>query len=336
MIGSGKLRTYTRHSMEKGTTGQTRQAQLDALSREASEAVRDSADRLRAVMDALHEAYGAELSPAELGTADAALDRIDSALRGLHGMARLLDSVDETVGQPASAAMLLLPTQADTAWTVAVLEAREQERSRLAEELHDGPAQTLANAIFQIEILTRAMGDDGTDTADELAKMCRLLQRELETLRAYISQLRPPLSEPEGLDEALRDGATSLTEYTSIPVDVRLDAPPTLLDDSARRVALRVAQEALRNIGKHSGAQRAWLVTRYESRPSGDVWIMEVGDDGRGFDVDAAGAHENRRHFGLRFMRERADLLGSQLFIETTPGAGTLVRLIIGTGGERS
>jgi signal transduction histidine kinase len=321
---------------EKGTTGQTRQAHLDALSREASEAVHDSAERLRAVMDALHEAYGADLTPAELGTADAALDRIDSALRGLHGMTRLLESMNETVGQPGAATMLLLPTQAETAWTIAVLEAREQERSRLAEELHDGPAQTLANAIFQIEILSRGMADNGGDPAGELSKMRKLLQRELDMLRAYISQLRPPLAEPEELDEALRDSATSLTEYTSIPVDIRLDAPATLLEEPGRMVALRVAQEALRNIGKHSGAQRAWLITRYEARPSGDVWIMEVGDDGRGFDVDAAGAHENRRHFGLRFMRERADLLGSQLFIETAPGAGALVRLIIGTGGERS
>lgn len=249
-------------------------------------------------------------------------------------MARAMDSPDETAR--AGGLPTVIGGPADTAHPAAILEAREQERSRLAEELHDGPAQTLANAIFQIEILTRSMSDDGTDTADELAKVRRLLQRELETLRAYISQLRPPLSEPDGLDEALRDGATSLTEYTSIPVDVRLDAPPTLLEDAAGKVALRVAQEALRNIGKHSGAQRAWLVTRYEERPSGDVWIMEVGDDGHGFDVDAAGAQENRRHFGLRFMRERADLLGSQLFIETAPGAGTLVRLIIGIGGERT
>jgi two-component system sensor histidine kinase UhpB len=180
------------------------------------------------------------------------------------------------------------------------------------------------------------MSEGRAEPAQELDKMRRLLQRELETLRAYISQLRPPLSEPEGLDDALRDSATSLTEYTSIPVDVRLDAPAELLEDSARMVAIRVAQEALRNIGKHSGAQRAWLITRQEVRPSGDVWIMEVGDDGRGFDVGAAGAQENRRHFGLRFMRERSDLLGSQLFIETAPGAGTLVRLIIGIGGERS
>ena len=147
------------------------------------------------------------------------------------------------------------------AHSAAILEAREEERSRLAEELHDGPAQTLANAIFQIEILSRETNQDGNDGSDDLATVRRLLRRELDTLRAYMSQLRPPLAEPEELDEALRDSATSLTEYTSIPVDMRLDAPAQLLDESARKVALRVAQEALRNIGKHSGAERAWLVT---------------------------------------------------------------------------
>lgn len=226
--------------------------------------------------------------------------------------------------------------QADVAHPTEILEAREQERSRLAEELHDGPAQGLANAIFQIEILSRQMGEGPIDATDDLANMRKLLQQELDTLRAYISQLRPPLAEPEELDEALRESATNLTEYTSIPVDIRLEAPAELLEESGRKVALRVAQEALRNVGKHSGAQRAWLATRTEERPPGEVWILEVGDDGQGFDVDVAGAHENRRHFGLRFMRERSDLLGSQLFIETAPGAGTVVRLIISTGGERS
>lgn len=249
-------------------------------------------------------------------------------------MARAMESADETAR--AGGAPVVSGTPADAVNPAAILEAREQERSRLAEELHDGPAQTLANAIFQIEILTRDIADNGADPSTDLERMRRLLQRELETLRAYISQLRPPLAEPEELDDALRDSATSLTEYTSIPIDVRLEAPATLLEEAGRTVALRVAQEALRNIGKHSGAQRAWMITRQEVRPSGDVWIMEVGDDGRGFDVGAAGAQENRRHFGLRFMRERSDLLGSQLFIETAPGAGTLVRLIIGIGGERS
>jgi signal transduction histidine kinase len=101
-------------------------------------------------------------------------------------------------------------------------------------------------------------------------------------------------------------------------------------------VVLRVAQEALRNIGKHAGATRAWIRTEVGDAPDGEQWMLEVGDDGRGFDLDRIAAHPDRRHFGLRFMRERADLLGSKLSIETRPAAGTVVRLTIDLGEQRS
>jgi two-component system, NarL family, sensor histidine kinase DegS len=216
------------------------------------------------------------------------------------------------------------------------LEAHEEERSRLAEELHDGPAQALANAIFQTELVERAMVNDQAAAALEVARLREMLARELETLRAYISQLRPPLNEPEALEQALQDAATSLTEYTGIPVDVRLEADSEALSPAARNVVLRVAQEALRNVGKHSGAQRAWLATREAADASTASWELEVGDDGQGFDPDGPTPGHRRRHFGLRFMRERTDLLGAQLSIDTRPAAGTTVRLRINTAGERS
>lgn len=226
--------------------------------------------------------------------------------------------------------------EANEAVSMARLEAHEQERSRLAEELHDGPAQALANAIFQTEFAERALRDDPTAAAHEIVRLRQLLQRELETLRAYISQLRPPLNEPEALEQALQDAATSLTEYTGIPVDVRLEGRDSGLEVAGRNVALRVAQEALRNVGKHSAATRAWLTTRLTEHDGQSTWEMEVGDDGRGFDTDAPGGGQRRRHFGLRFMRERTDLLGAQLAIESRPGTGTIVRLRINTSGERS
>jgi len=226
--------------------------------------------------------------------------------------------------------------EAGDAISVARLEAHEEERSRLAEELHDGPAQALANAIFQTELVERAIVQDSSGAAAEVRRLRDLLKRELETLRAYISQLRPPLSEPEALEEALQDAAISLTEYTGIPVDVRLEAPGDTLDVSARNVVLRVAQEALRNIGKHSGAKRAWLTTRLTSESPQQTWEMEVGDNGHGFDPALPDTNQRRRHFGLRFMRERSDLLGAQLSIDSGPAAGTVVRLRLNTAGERS
>jgi two-component system sensor histidine kinase DegS len=220
--------------------------------------------------------------------------------------------------------------------SMAILEAQEQERSRLAEELHDGPAQALANAIFQTEILERAIRDDAAMADAELASLRQILERELDTLRGYINQLRPSLGEAEGLDDALRDSATAISQRSGLPIEVTIGATAADLQEAARTVVLRVAQEALRNIAKHSGASRAWLVTREIDVPGEDrKWQLEVGDDGKGFDIDGVTAHPNRRHFGLRFMRERADLLGSELTITTSPAEGTVLRLTTEIGGER-
>ncbi len=234
-------------------------------------------------------------------------------------------------------AVQLDDAEPDGQMAMALLAAHEQERSRLAEELHDGPAQALANAIFQIEILDRAVRDDPAAAREELASLRAMLERELDTLRGYINQLRPSLNEPAGLEDALRDGAEALTQQSGVPVELRIEASGDDLRQAARTVVLRVAQEAMRNIAKHSSATNAWLATRTRISPDGEhQWILEVGDDGRGFDYQAVAAHPNKRHFGLRFMRERADLLGSDLAIQTDP-AGTVVRLtIVTTGGERS
>ena len=243
---------------------------------------------------------------------------------------RLVKALAETPGAAATADDVI------EAMAMAVLEAQEQERQRLAEELHDGPAQALTNAIFQTEILERAIREDTSVARAELVSLREILERELDTLRGYINQLRPSLGEADGLEDALRDGAAAINQRSGLNVDVRFEASADQLHEAARTVVLRVAQEALRNVAKHSGAKRVWLVTRIVDGHDGSrKWQLEVGDDGRGFDIDGVTAHPNRRHFGLRFMRERADLLGSELSITTSPTAGTVVRLTTDIGGER-
>ncbi|MDL2334553.1 MAG: sensor histidine kinase [Chloroflexota bacterium] len=220
---------------------------------------------------------------------------------------------------------------------MALLSAHEQERSRLAEELHDGPAQAFANALFQTQILERALREEPATAAAELASLRTLLERELDTLRAYINQLRPSLGEAIGLDDALRDAASAISQRSGFLVELRLEAPGTHLHSAARTVVLRVAQEALRNVAKHAAASRAWVRTAEEVNPDGRRrWLLEVGDDGRGFDYETVAANPNRRHFGLRFMRERAELLGSSLVIESHHAAGTVVRLTIAIEAERN
>lgn len=222
------------------------------------------------------------------------------------------------------------PLEADPRVAMALLSAHEQERSRLAEELHDGPAQAFANALFQAQLVERALREEPATAAVELASLRTLLERELDTLRGYINQLRPSLGEAVGLDDALRDSASAISQRSGLPIEMRLEATDAHLHAAARTVVLRVAQEALRNIAKHASASRAWVHTREGVAPDGSrTWLLEVGDDGRGFDYTTVAANPNRRHFGLRFMRERAELLGSSLAIESHHAAGTVVRLTI-------
>ena len=329
--------------METGTLGTTRPLNLDALSAEAVQTIAAAAARVHELAALLRAGYenalsDASLNPAaatgsaELSTARQLLGRLELAERSVRDAAAVVDATGKS----------LASTHADNpGQRMAVLAAQEEERARLANELHDGPAQALANLIFQTEVVDRAIRTDGDAGDQELRALRQMLQAELDTLRAYINQLRPPLIDAEGLDDALREAALRLTEHDGIPVEVRLEASPALIEESARAVALRVAQEALRNISKHAGATRAWVYTRVDAgsrdgdgRP--EAWILEVGDDGRGFDIGTLGATTNRRHFGLRFMRERSDLLGARLSIDTRPAAGTVVRLSIDTRGKGS
>jgi hypothetical protein len=143
----------------------------------------------------------------------------------------------------------------------ALIAAREEERIRLAEELHDGTAQALANALFQIGIVERALRGHPDEAAAELGALRTILERELNTLRAYINQLRPSLGEPTSLDEALRDTVDGIAERSPLAVDVQLEAPAERLEQAGRTTVLRVAQEALRRAAcladdAHRGAGR--------------------------------------------------------------------------------
>jgi signal transduction histidine kinase len=204
-----------------------------------------------------------------------------------------------------------------------LIEARESERARLAHEIHDGPAQSLSNAIFRMQLVERLVESDPAVARAELELLRELLRRELEEIRMFISQLRPLLLDELGLARTIEDAAAHLRDIPGLTVTTRLDAPPELLDDAQRAVVLRVAQEALQNVRKHAAATSVTVITRVE----GGEWVLEVLDDGRGFDVMAVAARR-RRNFGLQFMRERAALIGARFDIRSRPG-DTVVRLVI-------
>ncbi len=228
------------------------------------------------------------------------------------------------VGEPA-------PGVASTDVQMRIIEARESERQRLAQEVHDGPAQALANAIFQVELIERQLDRDPAGARAEIHYLRDLLRRELGDVRAFITQLRPPLLDEVGLYGAIRDHASALEASTGVSVELDLGAPAERLGDTQQTVVLRITQEALQNVRRHAAAGRVGIKTRVDS--DGD-WVLEIADDGRGFDP-ALAADGSRRSFGLRFMRERAELIGATVEVSSKPSAGTRVCVTIPAGADR-
>ncbi len=210
-----------------------------------------------------------------------------------------------------------------------IMEAQEAERSRLGQEIHDGPAQALANAIFQVEYIERVLDSDVPLAHAELGLLRELLRRELGDVRAFITQLRPATVDDPGLDAAIGEAVDHLKALAGMTASVDLAAPTSVLSNGQRTVALRIAQEALQNVRKHAGARNVNVTTRQED----GRWVLEVRDDGRGFDVGTVAAR-GRRNFGLQFMRERAELIGAQLDVRSRPEGGTVVRLAIQPGAR--
>lgn len=208
-----------------------------------------------------------------------------------------------------------------------VLEALDAERARIGREIHDGPAQVLSNAIFEVDDIERLVERDPAAALVALRQLRAMLRREMANIREFISELRPPQVDAGGLEDALDDAVDGLRSATRIGVVTDLRAPTDVLGDRERTVALRVAQEALQNVRKHASASSVVVSTAV----SGNEWTLEIRDDGRGFDMEAV-ANRGRRNFGMQVMHERAELIGAHFDVRSRPDGGTVVRLGIPTG----
>lgn len=220
-------------------------------------------------------------------------------------------------------------TQHDESIEVAqrVLESLEAERERLYRDVHDGPAQVLANAIFEVEYLERiagrATGDVRQSLLAELAAVKTQLRGSLDSVRAMIYDLRPPELSQLGLAGALRNYAGEFQARCGLAVECELGEEETGLGPQQELAVYRVVQEALQNVHKHAHATTVRISwSRAES-----AWTLQVDDDGGGFDLVKAA--RRAKSVGLLSMRERAELIGGSLQIRSAPGQGTTVTLLL-------
>ena len=196
------------------------------------------------------------------------------------------------------------------------------ERNRLALDLHDAVSQKLFGLVLTAEVAGTLLARDPSAAADQLARLQVLAQEALDELRALVFELRPPDLERDGLREALRKHVEVLRRVGERRID--LDVQDTLPVDLERDAeVLRIAQEALQNALRHAAAER--VAVRLARTEHG--LLLEVEDDGIGFDPKAPGLRAQR--LGLTSMEERAGRVGGRLSIHSSVGAGTTVRLDI-------
>ena len=195
------------------------------------------------------------------------------------------------------------------------LDAQEEERRRMARELHDEIGQTLTGVVLQLETLERTAPDELRPPLRSLEASARAA---IEEVRELVRRLRPEALDDFGLRSALVSLGSELAEHSGLRVSPHLDGELPTLSKEDELVVYRVAQESLVNVARHARATRADVSLAAEN---GSV-VLRVRDDGRG--IDAAGL---RSGHGVRGMRERALLVGGDLEVVRVAPHGTEVRL---------
>jgi signal transduction histidine kinase len=204
-----------------------------------------------------------------------------------------------------------------------VLEATQQERMRLAADLHDGPVQELTAMSYGLERVDRRLQAQGPDAARELlGEQKEQLVAVTRTLRNLLSELRPPAIDAHGLAGALKLHGDAFAKQAKVNVtlEAHVDERPA---PEVETIVYRVVQESLNNVAKHAQASNVWIRLNAD-RHRVDLTVR---DDGSGFDPDQASQLVNNGHYGLAGMRERVELGGGRLDLQSQPGQGTTIHV---------
>ncbi|EFO79681.1 histidine kinase [Oscillochloris trichoides DG-6] len=240
------------------------------------------------------------------------------ALRQLDLLIRQIDMSSTTLSGDTG-------TEPDDPWVQAlrsqVVMGREDERARLAREVHDGPAQVLANALMGLEHCQNLLKTQRTERlAEVLLQMSEAAREGLREVRRFIADLRPGKLDEQGLHGALTEYVRRYHDTVSAQVTLEADPLPRLANET-EIVLYRIVQEALQNAHKHARGAPVHVIISVRN----DQLHLTVRDEGPGFDTRAVARRAGRESWGLTSMRERAELVGAKFVVTTRPGHGTEV-----------
>jgi two-component system, NarL family, sensor histidine kinase UhpB len=249
----------------------------------------------------------AEPSSHQLGDHDP-VEEIDKLSRSFN---RLLERIEDERRRSGTLAM----------------RAQEEERRRLARDLHDEVNQALTAILLRLEALAL---DSPPSRVEEVDELKRLVNKAMEELLNLARQLRPSALDDHGLMPAVETQLKRFSSRTGIEVSLETEGEPDTLPEDVQTAVYRILQEALANIGRHAGATA--VAVELEVEP--ERLELHVRDDGAGFDPTTVARGNNGdgpgAGLGLSGMAERARLAGGELDVRSAPGGGTTVSLRIG------
>ena len=288
-------------------------------------------------------------------------DKLEIRLRHLSVMLQQAEHLTLAIGsvlnylstQVTGAVWQIEKVQKDKLVGARIIKAVEDERYRMSRELHDGPAQDLANLIFQTSICEKIVDFKPEEAKQNLQEMRQQVRDCLSSVRQVIFDMRPMALDDLGLEAALHQLVAKMATRGVVAAEYQLDGDPVRLSKYVEVAAFRIVQEALNNVAHHSGQKNASVRVLYTKT----ALSILVEDQGDGFDMDEfelaqaaaeaqadetdetamdeaagedeAGTPRETLHFGLTSMKERAKMIGAEFQVTSAPGKGTRVHLRI-------
>lgn len=215
----------------------------------------------------------------------------------------------------------------------AITDAQEDERKRLARDLHDDTLQALIALKQRVQLAQLEQGQADGKNGPELDEIASLTEQTIDNLRRLTRAMRPAYLEDLGLVPALEMLANETAQATGIKIEFRRDGIERRIPASNELAIYRIAQEALSNIARHAQAKTGVLSISFS--PQGVVLLVK--DDGVGFKVpDNIAQYSGSGHYGLVGMHERAELIGAELKVSSTPGKGTSIAVTLPTAANQA
>ena len=210
-----------------------------------------------------------------------------------------------------------------------ILRVQEEERLRISRELHDVITQTLVGINVHVAALAHAEPGISSEFSQKITRTHRMVEKAIDTVHHFARELRPTVLDDLGLIPALHAYLKTFIEETGVRASLKISATIEKSSSEVLTVLFRVVQESLINVARHANANCVSVTIEIVKK----TILLQVTDDGRGFDVDATTTATAHNRLGLLGMRERVEMLGGTFCIQSAPGQSTTVHVQLNTTG---